>query len=272
MILLRSLIFNIIFYIHTIAVLVGVTPVYFFLPRQGSMAVVRYWARANLWLLKVVCGLQYELRGLHNIPKGGFIFAGKHQSIWETFALLPVFHDPAYIIKRQLLYVPIWGWWAAKCRMIFVDRTGGAKAMRQIVAGAKRELAAGRPIMIFPEGTRRPPGAPPDYKFGIVFLYRQLKAPVLPAGLNSGLFWPRRKFLRFPGTIVVEFLPPIPAGLPPGQFERRLEEEIEASSDRLLVEAAEGPSPPPLSQSAVERLAALRTNSSGAIAGAGLRP
>jgi 1-acyl-sn-glycerol-3-phosphate acyltransferase len=255
MIVLRSLAFNTAFYIVTMGILLVATPFYFFLPRRWCMAIVTFWGVAVLWLLKAICGVTHELRGLEHIPADGrFIFAGKHQSTWETFALLPTFRDPAYVIKSQLLWVPVWGWWALKARMIFVDRSAGTAALRKVANGAKRELARGRPVFIFPEGTRRAPGAPPDYKLGIVFLYRQLKVPVLPAGLNSGLYWPRRQFLRHPGRIVVEFLPPIAPGLGADAFKARLEEAIEGSSDRLLKEAASAPHPPPLPESAVTRL------------------
>jgi 1-acyl-sn-glycerol-3-phosphate acyltransferase len=260
MILIRSIVFNILFYILTIGTLVIGSLFYFFLSWRGCMGVVTWWSKQVLRLLRVVCGTRYELRGRENIPAGGFIFAGKHQSLWETFALLPTFTapPPAYVIKRELLYVPVWGWWAQRAHMIFVDRGGGTAALRGIVSRAKQELAAGRAIMIFPEGTRRAPGAPPDYKPGIAFLYRSLGVPVVGAGINSGLYWPRRKFLRYPGTIVVEFLPPIPPGLRADAFQERLQAEIEASSDRLLMEAADGPSTPPLPESAVERIRVLR--------------
>jgi 1-acyl-sn-glycerol-3-phosphate acyltransferase len=257
MLVIRSLIFNILFYINTIGILIFCTPVYFILPHNGSMAIVRWWGRSSLWMAKVICGLKHEFRGAENIPKGGYLAGVKHQSIWETFALLSVIPDPATIIKKQLLYVPVWGWWAWKASMIFVDRGKGSAAIKQILTGSKRELAKGRPIMIFPEGTRRTPGAPPDYKLGISVLYRSLKVPVLPIALNSGLFWPRRKFLRYPGTIVVEFLPPIQPGLDQQAFLSRLQETIEAASDRLLLEAARSAEPPPLPPEAERRIGEL---------------
>ncbi len=223
---LRSAIFNVVFYLHMIAVFVVVTPVYFFLPQRLNMAVVSSWARRTLWLLRVICGTKVEFRGRENIPADGrYILAGKHQSIWETFALLAVEPNPGVIIKRELLRVPIWGWWAWKAEMIYVTRTAGTAALREIVAGSRKVLAEGRPVFIFPEGTRRPPGAPPEYKFGVVQMYKDLDVPVLPAALNSGFYWPRRKFLRFPGTIVVTFLPPIEPGLAPREFLTKLTQD-----------------------------------------------
>lgn len=258
---LRSLAFNVAFYINTIAILLIATPVYFFLPQAGSMAIVRWWGVSSLWLLRVICGTTVEFRGRENIPRGGFVASVKHQSLWETFALLPLFRDPAYVIKRELLYVPIWGWWALKVRMIFVSRGRGPKALRQMAKGVAREAARGRPIVIYPEGTRRPAGAPPAYRFGIVYLYRQLDLPVVPVALNSGLYWPRRRFLRHPGSILVEFLPPIPPGLGPDAFMDELVRVTEGACDRLLVEAAESPTPPPLPPEAEARLDEIRDRS-----------
>lgn len=254
----RSALYNLLFYLSTIVVLVTITPVYFFLPQRGAIAVVRGWARFNLWLLKAICGTEVDFRGLQNLPDGAFILAAKHQSLWETFALLPLLGNPAYVIKRQLLYVPIWGWWAWKAEMIYVDRGKGTAALRQIAEGARRAAAAGRPILIFPEGTRRPPGAPPDYRAGIVHLYAHARLEVVPAALNSGLYWPRRRFLRYPGTIIVEFLPPIAPGLRPRAFLEALQTATETACDRLLAEAAAADPAPPLPPEATDRLDALQ--------------
>lgn len=258
---LRSVLFNALFYIVMVGTLVVFTPVYFFLPQRGSIGIVRNWAKVSLFLLKVVCGTRYELRGLENIPAGGFIAAGKHQSLWETFALLPLLHNPAYVIKRQLLYVPIWGWWAWKSAMIYVDRGKGGTALRNMVEDARRELGRGRPVLIFPEGTRKTPGAPTDYKPGIAFLYRQAKVPVVPFALNSGFYWPRRRFLRHPGTILVEFLPAIPPGLAAAEFLTTLQERIETATDRLIEETDRQVPRPPFPPEAEARLAERRASS-----------
>jgi 1-acyl-sn-glycerol-3-phosphate acyltransferase len=258
MIVLRSLAFNVAFYALMIAVLIGGTPAYLFLRFEGCIAIVRNWARATIWLHRVVAGTRMELRGVENIPSGGCIIAPKHQSVWETFAFLPLLHDPAYVIKEQLFWVPIWGWWAAKCRMIKVSRGRGSAALKQVAEGARREAARGRAIMIFPEGTRRPPGAEPAYKFGVAHIYGQLDLPVVPVALNSGLYWGRRKFMRHPGTIVAEFLPPIEPGLRGRDFVDRLTTSIETACDRLLVEADRAEPRPPFPPEAAARLAALK--------------
>ena len=160
-------------------------------------------------------------------------------------------------MKSQIKWIPIFGQYTIKAGMIHVDREGGSAAIRNLAARAKEEARTGRQIIIFPEGTRRPPGAPPAYHSGVAYLYRALAVPVLPVALNSGLFWPRRKFLRYPGTIVMEFLPAIPPGLDSRSFVNRLEKTVEAASDKLLVEAAESPVPPPMPPTAKARLALI---------------
>lgn len=265
MVAFRSTIFNIVFYVHMIVVFVVVTPVYFFLPQRLCMAVVASWARRTLWLQRVICGTRVEFRGTENIPKDrNYILAGKHQSLWETFALLAVEPNPGVVIKRELLYVPIWGWWAWKARMVYVTRGAATAALREIVDGSREVLAAGRPVFIFPEGTRRPPGAQPDYKYGIAHLYKELGVHVVPVALNSGLFWPRRSFMRYPGTIVVSFLPPIEPGLKTRAFLNQLSDTIEGECDRLLVEADSTDPRPPFGTEATARLADLRSKAKAA--------
>ena len=230
----RSLIFNVLFYGLMVVTIIVTALWSLVISRDHLMSFVRAWARSSSALLKGVCKLEYEIRGIENIPKGGYIFAGKHQSFWETFAFIPLLHDPCYVIKRELLYVPIWSWYAVKGRMVFVTRGKGQVALKELAIGGARETAAGRPIMLFPEGTRRAPGVEPVYKFGITHLYRQLSVPVLPVALNSGLYWGRRNLLLRPGTITVRVLPPIPPGLATDDFMARLEAAIEGAEDELV--------------------------------------
>lgn len=264
MILLRSILYNIAFYVVMAVVFIAATPVYFFLPQRLNMAVVSWLARAELWLLEVIAGTKVEFRGLGNLSAGRFIVASKHQSLWETFAFLKVFPNAGVIIKRQLLYVPLWGWWAWKADHVYVTRGGGTAALKEINDGAERVLAQGRPLIIFPEGTRRAPGAEPDYKQGIALMYAKLGVPVVPVGLNSGFYWPRRRSLRYPGTIVVEFMPPIPPGLRPRAFMEQLTAAIEGSCDRLLVETDAAHPRPPFPPEATRRLQELKTPDSSA--------
>lgn len=235
MIAIRSLIFNVLFYVNlTLFLVLGFW--FFFTPRKWSIRALQTWARSSTWLLRVICGTKMEVRGTEHIPKGPAMVAGKHQSFWETFAILPLFDDPCFVLKNQLTYIPLFGWFCLKFKMIAVDRSAGSTALRDLIARAKEEVARPRQIIIMPEGTRRAPDDPPDYKSGAAALYSQLNVPCVPFGLNAGLFWPRRKFLRYPGIIIVEFCPAIPPGLPRKEFQSRLQEVIETTSIKLREE------------------------------------
>jgi 1-acyl-sn-glycerol-3-phosphate acyltransferase len=258
MVFVRSLLFNIAFYVVTALMLIVGAPGFLLLPERQAMEIPRLWGWVGVFLLKVIVGTRCEARGLENLPKGGCLVAAKHQSMYETFALLPLLTFPTSVIKRELRWIPLFGWYTMKTGMIPVDRDRGAAALRALAARANRELAKGRPILIFPEGTRRAPGVEPEYRSGIALLYRSLDVPVVPVAVNSGLYWPRRKFLRHPGTIVIEFLPAIAPGLPSKEFLAQLTAAIESASDRLLLEADAARPRPPFPPEATARLAALR--------------
>ena len=234
----RSLLFNILFYVTTTLFVVLGSPLLFG-PRRWAMAALAIHGRFELWLLKLIVGTTFEVRGREKLPKGACLVASKHQSAWETFALIPLFRDPALLMKRELFWIPFHGWFSRKFEMIPVDRDKGPAALRRMLREAKSRIADGREIIIFPEGTRRAPGAPPDYKTGVILLYAALGVACVPVALNSGVFWPRRSLTRRPGTIVVEFLDPIPPGLPRDEFLARLTTAIETASNRLLAEAEE---------------------------------
>lgn len=235
MLVLRSLAFNILFYANTLAfLLVGTIPL-LLLPRDAMMRAGIAWADVSLWLMRVVVGTRYEVEGVEHIPPGGIIVASKHQSVWETFALVTVFRRPVYILKRELTWIPLFGWWMQKLRMIPVNRGARARALKEATRRARQVVGVeGRQLLIFPEGTRRPAGAPPAYKYGIVHIYRELDVPCVPVALNAGVYWPRRKFLRHPGTIRITIMPPIQPGLDPDAFFATLQDRIETESDRLL--------------------------------------
>jgi 1-acyl-sn-glycerol-3-phosphate acyltransferase len=233
--LARSILFNVLFYVTTaLFVLLG-SPLLFG-PRKWAMAALAVHARFELWLLRVIVGLKLEVRGQEKLPQGACLVACKHQSAWETFALIPLFRDPALLMKRELFWIPFHGWFSHKFEMIPVDRDKGPAALRAMLRETKKRVEDGREIIIFPEGTRRAPGAPPDYKTGVVLLYEALRIPCAPVALNSGLFWPRRSMMRKPGTVIVEFLDPIPPGLPKAEFLSRLTTAIETASNRLIAE------------------------------------
>jgi len=234
-IILRSLLFNLAFYLNLGVLLIGAF-LALVLPRRAVLDMAKLWGRTSVWLLRVICGTRVEFRGLEKLPKGALIVAAKHQSTWETFALLRLFNDFTFIVKRELMWIPIFGWCMAKGRMIPVDRGAGSQALGAMTKRAREEIRTGRQLIIFPEGTRRPPGAEPHYKFGVAHLYAEVGVPCVPVALNSGLFWPRRAFLRLPGTIVVEFLDPIPPGLDKDVFFKRLQTDIETATARLITE------------------------------------
>ena len=234
-ILFRSIVFNVLFYLNTLVFLIAALPT-FFMPYRAIVAVAKSWGRVNLVLLKVVAGVDCEIRGREKIPKGPIIVASKHQSAWETFALLPLIDNPVFILKRELQWVPIFGWLTIKGRMVPVDRGGGAQALAAMIERARVELADNRQLIIFPEGTRRPAGAEPRYKVGVAHLYVAGGVPCVPIALNSGLFWPRRSLRRFPGTVVAEILDPIPPGLDKDTFFERLQGDIETATARLIAE------------------------------------
>jgi 1-acyl-sn-glycerol-3-phosphate acyltransferase len=232
---IRSIVFNVVFYVSLLGWLVIALPA-FALPYRVVIAVAKAWGRYNLFLLRVICGLRADFRGLEKIPPGPLLVAAKHQSAWETFALLWLFDDPAFILKRELQWIPIFGWLTIKGRMIPVDRSARPASLNAMTQRASKELAAGRQIVIFPEGTRRPAGAEPRYRYGIARLYQRAGVPVLPIALNSGLFWRRRSILRSPGTIVVEVLDAIAPGLDEDAFMTRLQADIETATARLIAE------------------------------------
>ena len=236
MILLRSLIFNVLFYLNTAVWLVIALPT-FFMPYRAILWIAKTWGRCNLVLLRVVAGIDCEIRGREKIPAGALIVAPKHQSAWETFALLPLFDNPLFIVKRELEWIPIFGWLMIKGRMVPVNRGAGSHALAAMTERARLELSDGRQLIIFPEGTRRPAGAEPRYKYGVAHLYAAEGVPCLPVALNSGLFWPRRSILRIPGTVLVEVLDPIAPGLDKDAFFKRLQDELEAATTRLIAES-----------------------------------
>ena len=233
--MIRSGLYNAAFYVVTAAFLILGSPL-LLAPRSWAMAGLNAHARTCCWLLLVIVGTRIEVRGREHLPAGAALIAAKHQSAWDTFGLIPLLHDPALVMKAELGSIPLYGWFSHKFGMIFIARDKRAGALKSMLREARSRAADGRHILIFPEGTRRAPGAAPDYKPGAAALYETLQLPCIPLALNSGLFWPRRRFRRWPGTIVVEFLAPIPAGLRRRQFMTELELQLETATERLLAE------------------------------------
>jgi 1-acyl-sn-glycerol-3-phosphate acyltransferase len=233
---LRSFAFNVAFYVNIIVLMIIGLPLILF-GRHGVFFMARLWSASSMWLLERLCGLKVEYRGVENVPQGGYILAAKHQSFLETFALLVHAHDFAIIFKRQLVWIPLFGLYLVGARQIAIDRSHGRAALTQIVAKARAVLGDHRQIMIYPEGTRRPPGAPPRYKYGVAAIYAGNSAPCVPVALNTGLYWGRRNSTRRRGAAVIEYLPAIQPGLERDAFARQLESAIEAACARLNAEA-----------------------------------
>ena len=232
----RAFAFNLLFVGWTVVVGVLALP-FLAAPRRAAMAFGRWWAKSVLVLLRAVVGLGHEVRGLDRLPPGACIIAMKHQSAWDALILPIVLGDPAIVVKRELLWLPIYGWYAGRAGSIAVDRKAGAAALRRMVAAAREAAAEGRPIVIFPEGTRTAPGTRLSYHPGVAALYQGLQLPLVPAAVNSGLYWGRRSFLKRPGRIVLEFLPPIPPGLSRRALMAEIEARIESATAALEREA-----------------------------------
>jgi len=195
----------------------------------------RAWSRAWLAIYAAVCGVSYEIRGREHLPRGGCVLAMKHQSVWDTCALFAIFDRPVYVFKSELRWIPFFGWSLLRLGCVPVKRGTGKLALDDMVAGTRIALAESKQVVIFPEGTRTMVGQPPKYKAGISYLYEQIGVACIPVALNSGLLWPRRKFLRPPGRILVEILPPIEPGLARKEMLDRLVAVIESASSRLAM-------------------------------------
>ena len=235
MLWLRSQLFNALFYANTALFLV-LGSWLLFMPRAWAMQGLKAHARTSLWLMRLICGTKVEVRGREHLPERPFLIAAKHQSAWDTFALIPMFDDPALVMKAELMKIPLYGWFSTKFGMIAIKRETGPSALREMLRAARARRDEGREILVFPEGTRKLPDAAPDYKPGVLMLYDRLDIACAPVALNSGLFWPRNSILRHSGTIVVEILPAIPAGLSRQSFAQQLEETIETATTRLVNE------------------------------------
>ena len=234
---LRSAIFNVLFFAYTVLLLVLVLPFLTIPTTVIALFVARTWARGVFFMLRWVVGLRWEVRGPRELLRPGVLVASKHQSAWDTIVFFMLFHRPTYVMKQELMRIPIYGWLSYRQGHIAIDRKAGAGAIRGLLRAAKIAFANQRAIIIFPQGTRVPPGGKLPYQPGIVGLYSALNVPVVPVALNSGLFWGRRSFVKQSGTIVLEVLPEIPPGRDRTQFLAELEQQIETASARLEAEA-----------------------------------
>ncbi len=237
MAILRSIVFWLIAAVLTIVIAVaGIVTLP--LHRDVTYRWCVHWARALLWLMRVVCGLRVRVVMRQPWSAGPAVYALKHQSAWETIAFPALAPPISGVLKRELLVIPIYGWYMRRLGMVPIDRSAGAGAIRELMRRAKDETARGRSIMIMPEGTRLPPGRAGRYHPGVAAIYTHLGLPVVPVALNSGLYWGRRSLVLKPGTVTMEFLEPIPPGMERAAFMALLQERIETASERLRIEAA----------------------------------
>ena len=218
-------------------------PFYFFLSHEKALNVPRRWTHSTHWLHRIIVGTRYEITGLENVPEEGCIVAAKHQSLWDFYSLYTVLRDPSFVLKSELMKIPLFGWYVGHLDMIPINRGERSRAMRQMIREAQRVIANGRQILIFPEGTRKAPGDDPDYRYGVAKMYLQLNCKVVPVALNSGIYWPRRSFIRHPGTIRAHFLPAIEPGLTADEFLAELEQRIENACIDLYSKAVHDPVP-----------------------------
>lgn len=231
--LLRTAIYRVAATASFVTIAVLSLPVMLF-PPDRVRGVLFIWASADLFLLRVIVGQRTAVLGRENIPTGAALVAAKHQAAWETIALVPLLPRGTIVLKKELLSIPLYGRFARFFGMIVVDRDAGLSALKKLADDAARALKGDVQIVIFAEGTRRPLGAPPDYKPGAIFLYERLKVPMVPVALNSGVLWPHGKFVRYPGTVTVSFLPAIAPGRPRAEVRAALERAIETETERLV--------------------------------------
>lgn len=230
---LRAWAFTAWMYGLTVLMIVAALPLFLF-PRGGVRWAMRQHARVIRFGLRWIVGARLEFRGMEHAPQGRALIAGKHQSMLDTIAPFLAVPDPCFTLKAELGRLPLYGWVAAKTRMIVVNREAGAAALRKLTADARDRLADERQIIIYPEGTRAAPGAAPDYKPGVAALYRELGGPCHLLATNAGTVWPAKGVAFRPGVAVYQFLEPIPPGLKRAEFTRLLEARLEAASTALL--------------------------------------
>lgn len=236
--MIGSLLFNVAFWLWGVVMVLASLPI-LLMPREAMVRHAERWERGIQWLLRHLVGLDYRVIGEEHRRADRVIYAIKHQSAWDTVVTHLLIDDPAIALKQELVTIPIFGQCLRHAGMIEIARGQGSKALRSLIGGARKAIARGSPVVIFPEGTRTPPGEKRPYHPGVAALYKQLSLPVVPVALNSGLFWGRRSFVKRAGTISVEFLEPIQPGLDRKAFMAELESRIEAATDRLVTEAAE---------------------------------
>lgn len=229
---IRSVLFDVSFYMASLVIMVIFLPL-MLLPQGAIFWAGRIWVKVAMGLLKAIVGLSWRVEGIENLPAGACVVACKHESAWETLVFHLLLNRPAIALKRELTWIPVINLYFKRMGMVAIDRGAGASALKSLIQGARRVMAEGRPLVIFPEGTRSTPGKPGHYQAGVAALYRDLNVPVVPVALNSGSFWGRRSLVKRPGVITWQFLPPIEPGLSRADFMETLVDHIEGACVKL---------------------------------------
>lgn len=231
MIMMRSWIYTILFEIWTVIMSVGGLPL--LATPKTTLIVIRNWAHGVQFLARTIVGITYRVEGREHIPAGPCIIAAQHQSSFETYRLFIEADRPIFVLKKELMRIPFIGWYIGRAGLVPIDRQGHASALRKMLRSAEAAAARGGQIIIFPEGTRVPPGQRHEYLPGVAGLYSHLKIPLVPMALNSGYFWGKTRVRKDPGEIVFRFLPPLPPGLSREAMLAELRTRIESAAAEL---------------------------------------
>lgn len=231
MILLRSWIYFFGFLVWTVGVAIICLPL--LTSRRATVFSIRTWVRGIKTMARVICGITFRTEGRENIPSGPCIVAAQHQASFETYLMFLEFQSPVFVLKRELIFIPVIGWYMQRAGLVHVNRGAGASAMRKMLREAQAAVDTGHQVIIFPEGTRAKPGASVPYKPGIVALYTHCDAPLIPMALNTGHFWGKTRILKRPGEIVFHYLPAMPRDLPRDEMLAELRRRIDAASTEL---------------------------------------
>ena len=231
MILLRSWLYFFAFLVWTISVAIICLPL--LTSRRATVFAIRSWVRGIKTMARVICGITFRTEGRENIPSGPCIVAAQHQASFETYLMFLEFQSPVFVLKRELIFIPVIGWYMQRAGLVHVNRGAGASAMRKMLREAQAAVDTGHQVIIFPEGTRAKPGASVPFKPGIVSLYTHCDAPLIPMALNTGHFWGKTRILKRPGEIVFRYLPAMPRDLPREEMLAELRRRIDAASAEL---------------------------------------
>jgi 1-acyl-sn-glycerol-3-phosphate acyltransferase len=233
--MIGSLIFNFFYVLWTLIVGILFLPIIFMPTHIIILVVGKIWAGGLYFFLRIFCNLKLDLKGVKNRPQEPAIYASKHQSALETFMFHILIHKPVFVLKKELLDIPVFGFYLKKMGMISIDRDGGIKSLKLLLNQVQEKLKNGYSIIIFPEGTRTTPGEHVEYNPGITAIYNLKAADVIPIALNTGCFWPKNSFLKKSGKFTIEFLEAMPNGLSKQEFIGQLQSKIDTRSNELIV-------------------------------------